>query len=67
MKAASYLLLIPLVGIASASMVSCTPTLKVEASDKPITINLNINIKHEIVVKVDKALESVFSEDSGLF
>lgn len=45
----------------------CTPTVKVEASDKPITINLNVKIEHEIRVKVDKELESVLSDDSGLF
>ena len=45
----------------------CTPTVKVEASEKPITINLNVKIEHEIRVKVDKELESVLSDDSGLF
>lgn len=44
----------------------CTPTVKV-AADEPITINLNVNIKHEIRVKVEKDLEQVLSEDSGLF
>ncbi len=44
----------------------CTPTVKV-ATDEPITINLNVNIKHEILVKVDKELDSLFSEDSELF
>ena len=48
-------------------LVSCTPTVKVEAPDKPITINLNVKIEHEIRVKVDKELEDVFSDDSGLF
>ena len=45
---------------------ACTPTVKV-ATDEPITINLNVNIKHEILVKVDKQLDSVFSEQSGIF
>lgn len=45
---------------------ACTPTVKL-ATDEPITINLNVNIKHEILVKVDKALDDVFSEDSELF
>jgi len=45
----------------------CTPTVRVEASDKPITINLNVKIEHEIRVKVDKELDSILSEDSGLF
>jgi len=45
---------------------ACTPTVKV-ATDEPITINLNVNIQHEIRVKVDKELDEVLSEDSGLF
>jgi len=45
----------------------CQPTVKVEAPDKPITINLNVKIEHEIKVKVEKELESMFSEDSDLF
>lgn len=45
---------------------ACTPTVKV-ATDEPITINLNVNIKHEIRVKVDKELDGIFSEDSDIF
>jgi len=48
-------------------LMSCTPTVKVEAPDEPITINLNVKIEHEIRVKVDKELDEVFSDDSGLF
>ena len=52
---------------ASALLLGCSPTVKVEPPDEPITINLNVKIDHEIRVKVDKELEDVFSEDSGLF
>ena len=45
----------------------CSPTVKVATPEKPITINLNVKIKHEILVKVDKELDNVLSEDSGLF
>jgi hypothetical protein len=51
----------------AAFLLNCSPTVKVEPPDKPITINLNVKIEHEIRVKVDKELEDVFSEDSGLF
>ncbi len=46
---------------------ACSPTVKVETPDKPITINLNIKIQHDIRVKVDKDLDNVFSKDKGLF
>ncbi len=55
--------------IATAAVVvlfACTPTVKV-STDEPITINLNVNIKHEILVKVDKDLDALFDEDSELF
>jgi hypothetical protein len=45
----------------------CSPTVKVATPDEPITINLNVKIQHEILVKVDKELEDVLSEESGLF
>lgn len=55
------LLLAGLLGLSA-----CTPTVRV-ATDEPITINLNVNIKHEILVKVDRELDGLFSKDSGLF
>ena len=48
------------------NLVGCTPTVRV-ATDQPITINLNVNIKHEIRIKVDKELDNVLNKDSGLF
>jgi len=46
---------------------SCSPTVKVVAPDKPITVNLNVKIDHEVKVKVDKQLDEVLSNDSELF
>ena len=43
--------------------VACTPTVKIEAPDKPIEINMNINIKHEILIKVEKAVEELLKDD----
>ncbi len=52
--------------IAAMFVVACTPTVKV-ATDEPITINLNVNIKHEILIRVDKQLDDLFSEEGDLF
>jgi hypothetical protein len=49
------------------TLVACAPTVQVKAPEEPITINLNVKIEHEIRVKVDKDLDSLFSEDSDLF
>ena len=56
-----------LAGLILSLLAACTPTVQLEAPEKPITINLNVKIEHEIKVKVDKDLENVFSKDSGLF
>jgi hypothetical protein len=48
-------------------MGACTPRVEVAAPEKPITINLNVRIDHEIRVKVDKDLDQVLSEEGGLF
>lgn len=42
---------------------ACTPTVKIQAPDKPIEINMNINIKHEILVKIEKQVEELLSDD----
>ena len=44
-----YFLLLPL-------LAACSPTVKVEAPDKPIEINLNVNIKLEIQKDVKQAI-----------
>jgi len=54
-------------GILLLAFSACAPTVKVEAPDKPITINLNVKIEHEIRVKVDKDLDELISTDSDLF
>ena len=54
--------------LGSVSLLSaCTPRVEVVAPDKPITINLNVKIDHEIRVKVEKELKEVLSEKGGLF
>lgn len=45
---------------------ACAPRVEVASSDKPITINLNVKIDHEIRMKVEKDLDEVMSKDSGL-
>ena len=49
------------------TLAACSPTVQVAPSDKPITINLNVKIEHEIRVKVEKELDSVINQQSGLF
>jgi len=57
-------LLIPVV---TPLLAGCSPTVKIEAPDKPIEINLNIKIEQEVRVKVERDLEEVFTKDPALF
>ena len=55
-------------GILFFTLAACSPTVKIAAPDKPITINLNVKIEHEIRVKVDKQLDALLTDDnSGVF
>ncbi|NQY34987.1 MAG: YnbE family lipoprotein [Alteromonadaceae bacterium] len=49
-----------------ALLPGCAPTIKVVAPDKPITINLNVKIEHEIRVKIDKELDEI-TNDNDIF
>jgi hypothetical protein len=52
---------------ASVLLSGCTPRIEIAASKEPITINMNVKIEHEIRIKVDKDVEQLLKEDSGLF
>ena len=41
-------------------LIGCTPTIQDAASDKPIEVNLNVKIEHEIKIKVDREIEQLF-------
>ena len=49
------------------ALTACNPTVKVEAPDKPIVINLNVKIEQEVRVKVDKDVESLVNSNPNLF
>ena len=48
-------------------LAACSPTVKLQAPDKPIEINMTVNIKHEILLKVEKEVQQMFQSDKGLF
>ncbi len=49
------------------SLSACAPKVEVALSNEPININLNVKIQHEIFIRVDKQLDELFSDASGLF
>ncbi len=50
--------------VASAA---CTPTLKLQAPDKPIEINLNVKIDQEVRIKLDKDVEDLIANNPDIF
>jgi hypothetical protein len=53
--------------VAPLAVVLSACTLKVAAPEKPITINLNVKIEHEVRIKVEKDLENLFESEDNLF
>jgi len=47
-------------------LAGCNPTVKVEATDKPIEINLNVKIEHNIRLQLEKDPEDLSSADSDI-
>lgn len=48
-------------------VVACSPVVRVEAPDKPIEINLNVQIDQEVRVRIDRDLEQVFENNPDIF
>ncbi|RKQ69820.1 YnbE-like lipoprotein [Litorimonas taeanensis] len=56
-----------LIAFAAGGISACTPTVKIEPSDKPIRIDLNVKIDQEIRVRLDKEIEEVITNRPDLF
>lgn len=56
-------------GIVAAlvALAACSPTIKVEAPDRPIEINLNVKIDQEVRVVVDQKLEQAVQQNPDIF
>jgi hypothetical protein len=46
---------------------ACQPTVRVEAPDKPIVINLNVKIEQEVRIKVERDVDTLLQQNEGLF
>ena len=54
-------------GLMGLALTSCAPTVALQAPDKPLEINLNVKIDHQISVNVDKQLDEVMKSNEGIF
>lgn len=48
-------------------LAACQPKVQIVPSDKPIIIELNVNINQEIRVRLDKDVEDLISDNPDLF
>lgn len=53
-------------GLLAFAVAACA-TVKVEAPDKPIEINLNVNIKQEVLIKMDKEIQDLIANNPDIF
>ena len=54
--------------LAGMLLSGCVPRIEVAAPKEPITINMNVKIEHEIVIKADKDVQKLLKngEDAPL-
>lgn len=55
------------IGASLLLLAACQPTVKIEAPDKPIEINLNVKIEQEVRVKVDRELDDLLASNPDIF
>lgn len=46
---------------------ACTPTVAVQAPDKPIEINLNVNIEQHVKVEIQQDARKVIAKNKDIF
>ena len=54
-------------GLVAALLAACQPTVKIEAPDKPIVINLNVKIEQEVRIKIEREVEDLLESEPDLF
>jgi hypothetical protein len=64
MKTSRLMIAIPFLLTALAA---CTPTVQLQAPDKPIEINLNVNIEQHIKVEIQKDVRDTIAKNPNVF
>ena len=54
-------------GLILGSLTGLSACVQVSAPDKPIVINLNINIKQEVVYRLDGDAKDLINEEADIF
>ncbi len=56
-----------LVAGGAMALAACTPTIRIEPSDKPFKFDLNVKIDQEVRVKLDREVEALIDANPDLF
>ncbi len=48
-------------------LLSCAPTVQLQAPDKPIEINLNVNIEQHVRVSIEKDVKQTIAKNKDIF
>src|SRR3990167_8391805 len=54
-------------GAAIASGMALTGCVQIKAPDKPIEINLNVNIRQEVIIRLEKDVRDLIEKHPGVF
>lgn len=57
----------PIIAAAAAFGVSACIPVQVQAPDRPIEINLNVNIRQEVVVRLEREAADLLQQNPDLF
>lgn len=49
------------------AVAACTPTVQVQAPDKPIEINLNVKIEQHVRVSIEKDVKQAIKTNKDIF
>lgn len=49
------------------ALMACTPTVQVQAPDKPIEINLNVNIEQHVKIEIEKDVKKAIAKNKDIF
>ncbi|MEZ5891820.1 MAG: YnbE family lipoprotein [Parvularculaceae bacterium] len=50
----------------AAALIACN-TVKLEGGDKPIEVNLNVNVSGEVLVKLDREIDDAIAQNPDIF
>lgn len=53
--------------LAGLTLIGLSACVKVQAPDKPIEINLNVNIKQEVVIRLEKDVRDLIKNNPAVF